>query len=53
MLSYRWKGLEGSLNFKNITDATRFDQALRVGNVTTNLVPGRPFEVIGGLRVGF
>lgn len=53
MLSYRWKGLEGSLNFKNITDVTRFDQALRVGNVTTNLVPGRPFEVIGGLRVGF
>jgi len=53
MLSYRWKGVEASLNFKNITDTTRFDQALADTGVTTNLVPGRPFEMIGGLRVHF
>lgn len=51
MLSYRWRGLEASLNFKNITDVTRFDQAL--GDPATNLVPGRPFEIIGGLRGAF
>lgn len=51
MLAYRWKGLEASLNLKNITDVTRFDQAL--GDPATNLVPGRPFEIIGGLRVAF
>lgn len=53
MLTYGWKGVEASLNFKNITDTTRFDQALADTGVTTNLVPGRPFEVIGGLRVLF
>jgi len=55
MLTYRWKTMEASLNFKNINDTTRFDQALSGGTpgVTNNLVPGRPFEVIGGLRVHF
>jgi len=50
-LFYRWQALEASVHFKNIFDETPFDQAL--GDPATQLVPGRPFEVMVGLHVTF
>lgn len=51
MLSYRWKNLEVSFNVKNVMDVERYDYA--VSDPATNLVPGRPREFIGSVRVAF